>query len=298
MNNKYTYTVIRFVPDPFRGEFINIGALVGSDDSLEWQLRLITNPKRARAIDEKGALSHVWDYVINYIGGQIDAFTESIEDNKAIEIEVNEAWVNKLWQENQNIVQFSCPSPLQAENVDKALELVFNQFILDQPKSESAQFRTKIPAVAAIRRAYRDIQSISRENLKERVLITGNYHQEYFDFAIVKKEVLQLSHAFSFQLPDKEELSKNVRAWSWTVRDLRNHGGELKTNGHDIKISKDIDIDVAIIPPKTKNDDRVLKEAKLAFDENEVKWVEIDQAESIANRASDLLQNINGGGHH
>ena len=297
MKNKYNFSVIHFVPDPFRGEFVNIGALVGSDELLEWHLRLIDNPKRARAIDEKGILFQVWDYVINIIGRQIDDYTESIENDTTSEFEINESWLNNLWEENQNIVQFSRPSILLADNVYDALELVFDQFIIDKPKPESARFRTRRPAVVAIKTAYKNA-SIGGENLKERVLITGNYHLELFDFAIVKEGALQLSHAFSFQLPDKEELSKNVRAWSWTVQDLRSRGGALKINSHDIEIPKNIDIEVAIISPTQENDDRVLKEATTAFEKNNVNWVELDNAVDIANKASKLLLNVNGGLQH
>ncbi len=297
MKNKYNYSVIRFVPDPYRGEFVNIGALVGSDESLEWQLRLISNLKRARALDENGAISRVLDYVINYVGKQIDDYTQSIENDIPTEIEVNEQWLTKLWEDNQSTVQFSYPTMLLADTVSEALEQVFDHLIVDQPKRGRAHFRTRLPAVAAIRNAY-TIHDINKLYIKERVLFSGNNHQERFDFAIVKKEALQLSHAFSFQLPDKDELSKNVRAWSWTVRDLRSNGGELRTDSDTLEISKDVDIEVAIIPPTVRGDDRVFREAKDAFEENEVSWVEIDNVSNIANKALQHLSSINEGVPH
>ena len=48
MKNKYIYSVLRFVPNPASGEFVNIGAIVGSDENGEWELRTVENAKRAR----------------------------------------------------------------------------------------------------------------------------------------------------------------------------------------------------------------------------------------------------------
>jgi hypothetical protein len=52
---RHIYSVVRFVPDPARGEFVNVGAIVGSEESSEWGLRQIENPVRARAVDDRKA---------------------------------------------------------------------------------------------------------------------------------------------------------------------------------------------------------------------------------------------------
>jgi hypothetical protein len=54
---------VRFVPDPKRGEFINVGAIVGSDQNSDWKVRRIENPKRARYMDEHHTLDAVWDFL-------------------------------------------------------------------------------------------------------------------------------------------------------------------------------------------------------------------------------------------
>src|SRR4051794_13508183 len=47
----YTFSLIRFVPDPGRGEFVNIGALAGDEESADWAVRWISNYQRASALD-------------------------------------------------------------------------------------------------------------------------------------------------------------------------------------------------------------------------------------------------------
>ena len=56
---RYVYSVIRFVPDSARGEFINIGVIAGSDLTGEWDARTVGNLKRARYLDDAAILGSV-----------------------------------------------------------------------------------------------------------------------------------------------------------------------------------------------------------------------------------------------
>src|ERR671914_28990 len=58
----FQFSLIRFVPDPARGEFVNIGAVAGSDEAREWELRLVSNLSRAKALDDRGVLSNAFAY--------------------------------------------------------------------------------------------------------------------------------------------------------------------------------------------------------------------------------------------
>jgi Protein of unknown function (DUF3037) len=43
----YQYSVVRCVPEPRTGEFINVGAIAGSAEDGNWDARLITSFRRA-----------------------------------------------------------------------------------------------------------------------------------------------------------------------------------------------------------------------------------------------------------
>src|SRR5918994_1994334 len=75
---RYLYSVIRFVPDPIRGEFVNVGILAGSDESSEWELRTVENLRRARSLDEKGLLGLVWSFVDD-LGRKADRYAEAVQ---------------------------------------------------------------------------------------------------------------------------------------------------------------------------------------------------------------------------
>ena len=94
---RYTYSVIRFVPDPVRGEFVNVGVLAGSDESSEWELRTVENLKRARAVDDKGLLGLVWSFV-NDIGRKADRYAEAVQTSFFDETDdgLSEEWLHVL----------------------------------------------------------------------------------------------------------------------------------------------------------------------------------------------------------
>ena len=37
----YFFSLLRFVPDTARGEFVNLGAIAGDSEVVDWELRLI-----------------------------------------------------------------------------------------------------------------------------------------------------------------------------------------------------------------------------------------------------------------
>ena len=79
---KYIYSVIRYVPDVFRGEFVNVGILVGREDE-DWEVRQLSNLRRARAIGKASQLDVVMA-LLTEIGELVDKNNEAIslfEDN-------------------------------------------------------------------------------------------------------------------------------------------------------------------------------------------------------------------------
>ena len=53
---KYQYSIIRFVPSPTRGEFVNVGVIVGNDATDEWTMEVVGKKSRAAKLDDTGIL--------------------------------------------------------------------------------------------------------------------------------------------------------------------------------------------------------------------------------------------------
>lgn len=285
---RYVYSLVRFVPDPARGEFVNLGAIVGSEESSEWESRQVENPKRARDIDESKSLEAVWAF-LDDVGRQIDDFERSQETLLEPEVELSEEWLWKLHIDHRNLVQLSAPAPMRAESAEEAFERLFGELVVDPARRKN--IRTRQLAIGALRNAYvkHDIKPLA--NLYQRVALeTKRYSGERIDFAVTNGHVLQLAQAWSFQVPDQDRLAEQVRSWGWTVSDLRKDGGIVRPmRGPDLEVGRDVDVKVVFIAPAEDQDAPAFRDAENVFDTLGVRSLTVERADTVAARARRLL---------
>lgn len=285
---RHIYSLVRFVPDPARGEFVNVGAIVGSEESSEWQIRQIENPVRARALDDSSSLDAVWSFM-DSIGSTFDAFEAASESLFGVEEELTEDWLLALHASHQNIVQLSPPTPMVAESAEEALDRVFDLLILD-PAVRKYRFKKKHTALAAVRAAYRNVGVRKGTSLQERVALHTPHHRERFDFAVTNGRALQLTQTWSFQVPDQATLAEQVKAWGWTVRDVRNGGGQIGTaDGREFDVQEDVDIAVVFVAPKPDQPAPAFEDASNVFEDLGIEATRVDEANRVGERARALL---------
>jgi len=284
---RFLYSLIRFVPDPGRGEFVNVGAIVGSDSS-GWQIRQIENPVRARRLDDNSLLDGVWSFM-DRVGSKIDQYEQESESLFGPGMELGEDWLDTLYRDHQNIVQLSPPTPVAAESADEAMDRIFELLIVD-PASRKYRFQKKNVALAAVRSAYREKSIRKGIDVRERVQLMTPHHNGRFDFAITNGHVLQLTQTFSFQVPNQEELAEQIKAWGWTVHDAQLRGGNIATaQGETFQVESDVDFEVVYIAPQEGKLAPALTDAINIFDELSINAHEISDVGSVATRAKDLL---------
>ncbi len=286
---RYMYSVIRFVPDPVRGEFVNVGVLAGSDESSEWDLRMVESLKRARSLDDEVLLPLVW-YFVDDIGRKVDRYTEAIQTNlfEAADERLSEEWLTRLSEEARNVVQLSVPAVIVADDIDEAISILFEQLIVE-PKARRFPFKKKNVALAATRRAYREAGLTLREHVVEGASVKGRHHKERFDFVVANGSAVQLAQTWSFQVPNQEDIAEQVKAWAWTVSDIRQHGGMAEAETRQIVVPSDVDIEVVYVPPTVDGPREVLNEALAAFEEINVQSVESELAGTVGQEASRLI---------
>jgi hypothetical protein len=291
---RFVYSIVRFVPDPARGEFVNVGAIVGSEESSEWQYRQVENPARARALDERQTLDAVWSF-LDRVGRQIDDYERAGETLFNPAVELSEEWIERLYRDHRNLVQLSPPSPMVASNADEAMDRIFEDLVVD-PARRRHPFQKKHTALAAVRAAYRAHSVEKTKNLRERVSLETDNHRERFDFAVTNGKVVQLTHTWSFQVPDQDQLAEQVKAWGWTVRDVRRGGGHIaSTTGQEWEVGADVDIEVVYVPPLSEQPAPSLRDALAVFSELGVEHHPIEGADSVGLRAHELLVDAVGG---
>lgn len=285
---RYIYSVIRFVPDPASGEFVNIGAIAGSDETADWDMRMVSNPKRVSSIDDEGVIDAAMGHVTG-IARRVERFRSAIENEEESAETVNEAWLEGIFAQHQRVIQFSEPAPMGAASAAEALEQIFEHQVPD-PARRKHTFRTRWGAFSALLAAYRGAGLGRAETLHQRAKVSGPTHSTRFDFAVANGKAVQLAHAWSFETPKVEQLLEDVKAWAWTVKDLRKYGGTVANDdGGALRVPSDIDIEVLFLPPLNVRGEEALKEAHSVFKELNVLARPDVEAKQIAAQARALL---------
>jgi hypothetical protein len=288
--SRYIYSLIRFVPDAATGEFINIGAIAGSEDEADWDVRTVSNQKRASYFDSAGVLSKVIARV-SEIQGEVAREQQAVEDGKNPSL--SESWLFALHEQHRRILQFSTPTPMIAESSEEALETIFDELVRD-PASSRLHWRTKRAPHFALLRAYRAVGLKGGKTVRQDSVVNSIHHTTKFDFVIGNGSAVQLAQAWSFEAPNSEQLATEVKAWAWAVQDLRNTGGSVRSEGETLSVPRDVDIEVVYLPPKTPEGQRVFEEAESAFKEVRARPRQESEVTAIAREAADSLASAHG----
>lgn len=273
----YVFSLIKFVPDPAKGESVNLGAVAGDDESGDWDMRTISKLTRAKSIDDTGALEGALSFL-----GDIEGRIAALDVLPGFAPERISAALLERWSADMNnSLQFSEPMPLVAETAAEALDLIFEELVVDPAKKEF-RFLKKHPAVAQTARAYREAKipdsAVAKVVEVEAASFTGS-----FDFGVYRRQVLQLVKCWSFQLPSQTELAEEVKAWAWLVERLAESGGEAYAAASGrFKVGKRAHIAVVYVPPSLEQSAPAFDEATAAFSALNVKAVEAAQAREVA----------------
>jgi hypothetical protein len=289
---RYVYSVVRFVPDPARGEAVNLAIVVGSDESSEWELRRVDSLKRARALDDRGILPGVVA-TIERLARDIDEYVVAIDDDRTPASQLSEGWLQSMALHCRNAVQFSEPVPLLAETLEIAIDMAADEFLLPPAAvaslAESPSLR-KHAALAAARRAFRSQGLYKGEHYAERVeVVAGAHGREAFDFVVYDGRALQLVQAWSFRTASQEDLSRRVRAWAWALEGLRKGGGSARADSRELVVAPDIAVSTLYVPPVATDPHPAWDEADTAFRELDVTAIPIDDASRLAIDAARLV---------
>ncbi|MFB6258950.1 MAG: DUF3037 domain-containing protein [Flavobacteriales bacterium] len=290
MSTKYVFSLLRFVPDPLNGEFVNVGFIVGSQETEEWHLDQIQNPKRAECLDFNNIFKFVQSDIYD-IRKKIDEYTESFEELIPIDERVNEDWLHALSDDLKNVLQVTQPTPILSENIQEAKELIWKNFLVEPEVNKQSSF-TKRHCISKINQSYKKF-GIPEKNISKRSSFSTKKYNGTFDFAIFNGHALQISQTWSFEIQHPNRISKDVKAWSWVIRDLRESNGKFENEeGRLIEIPHDIEIDFIYQPPSSNlENETAFEEAIKAADECGLNKVSLDNVDQVAESAKKLIGN-------
>jgi hypothetical protein len=284
---KYHYSVIRFVPSPTRGEFVNLGVIVGSDATDEWAMELVGRKSRAAKLDDAGILPLVSTELQRL---QLRFSGDDEESSWSDGPEINEVWLAEMASQSRNVVQYTPPQPILAVDVAAAMEKLWNTFIVDHvPQKRESLSRHQIRT-----RYLKSLQQfqLTPDQLKAKVKLSTGHSTTSIDVAVYNGVAKRLTQCWSFQVKDTESVLNEVKAWGWTMRDLRRSGGEIRTSTRRIQVPGEVELSVVYAPMADTRPDEFTQEAIEVFNDADVHAtaIQMEDLDAHARAAAELLQ--------
>jgi hypothetical protein len=282
---RYDYWVVRYVPDPIRGEFINIGIIAGKGD--DWSFRKVGSLSRASRLG--GAAS------------QTDSFLKRIEDAIASRLDAVEALmpgapsssfgrgeIEDLRVRMNNLVQLSDSRPVLANTAQEAADLAFELMIVDS--DTDVQHRSRVRVVHRLREAFELRPELIHHVARFHVAAVGP-QEAGIDFAVKDGVVHQLSQVWAFDVKDTRHLQTQIRAWNYLVGLLRADGGTLvkRDRSGGVEIPSRVEINAVFTAPTTADGERQFEIARDGWHRLGVEAIASSDSESIVDEAERLL---------
>lgn len=239
---RYTYWVIRHVPSPVRGEYVNIGLIVGASGH-DWAIQHVESFARANRIGGEASRA----------AGFLDRLASRVEDTllpPAMQLRndnqpLTEAWLESLRPHLQNTVQLSHPRPISAGSADDALRIIYPLLIEEAAPVLRPNRRTNV--VRAVRRYYADLPELHKgTNFLTDVRVRVGRQRGQFDNALGQVSPELLTHAWSFQLEKIEPVEERIGAWNFLLSRMRDsdsggliletRDGSVRTLDHDVRV--------------------------------------------------------------
>ncbi|TCM45557.1 DUF3037 domain-containing protein [Kribbella sp. VKM Ac-2568] len=282
---RYDYWVIRYVPDPIRGEFVNIGVIAGKGD--DWSFRRVSNLRRASRL---GGFASLTDSFLRRIEDSIASRLDAVE--ALIPSEPSELFgrgeVEDLRVRMNNLVQLSESRPVLAATSEEAADLAFELMVVDS--DVDVRHRSRTTVVHKLRAAF-DLRPELVHHVARFHVASVGAQETGIDFAVKDGVVHQMSQVWAFDVKNTRHLQTQIQAWNYLLGLLRQDGGALVRRGrHDgVSIPHDVDINAVFTAPTTSDGEAQFEIAKDGWQRLGVEVVSSSDSEAIVDAAARLL---------
>lgn len=232
------FTIVQYLPDPITDERINIGVIVFGEGVV--RSRFLRN----------------WQRVYTF-GGENTAFLRDFAKEVALSegpqlmmpglpgsARLDEETLKRMAGEWANSIRFTQPRA-SLQKPDNLLTSIAERY-LRQASPQKREFRdrrtAKFLAIVGLRSALQRRGWAAAHYLKPNHAVPGRLDINKFDIAIANGRVLAAADAFSFEVPQRDELSKDLKAIYWAFTDVRER-------------DRDLPLALVALPPKTRSSD-------------------------------------------
>ncbi|MEV7014049.1 DUF3037 domain-containing protein [Streptosporangium sp. NPDC051022] len=319
--SRYIYSIVRCLPEPRTGEFVNYGAIAGDPATGDWGVRQLHRTDRVREFATAPVLRVANDFMLQ-LHAEINARRDLMKSGGE---PLGENWLQRLHHDHRNTIQLSPPAPILAKSANEALERIFEHLIVEpaphpmlayalpeiilsdalpvlhRSKSIDVMDQLHQPSInkgtltRSLLQAYRQTDiNPSLLHQGSRVFV-GDRLNYKADFAIANGHTIQLTQAWSFRLSRVRLVSTEVKAWGYALERLR-QGEEAhivdSTNQPVSTIDSNVDLQVVIAPPETAAQQEVFEEAQEVFTSLDAQVHSLDDVEAIGARAERLVKRL------
>lgn len=243
----FQYSVVRFVPSPTRGEFVNLGIIAGNDKLADWSMQLIENQSRAKKLDDSQVLPSAIRE-LKRLSLRL-RMPHDLADSKNDQFSIER--LLQLAEQSQGVIQYSFPKKVIAESAQDAVNLLWNHLVVDRkvPRKQHVHKSTVIKCfIDELRKS-----KLGDEHFKRHWHLETSGDKTPIDVAVHKGEVKELTQCWSFQVADLTGIISDVKSWAWTMRTLRDRGGMLgHSQASPITVPKNVKIGVVYVPGKNE----------------------------------------------
>ncbi len=287
--NRYVYSLVRCVPDPRTGEYVNVGAIAGDPLTGDWSIRQVSNESRVRKLAGLLQIDAVHRFMTE-VGIQIDDMRTGMEEDDDV-APLDESWLQRLHYDHRNVVQLSVPTPMAADSAEQALDALFAGQVTDPQMEARDRIVTKWRVISDVREAYRQAHVDARLIQPKPELYVGAHVHTVLDFAIVAGRALQVTQGWSFRRTRVDEVSTQVKAWAFAVGLLRAREEARLVSAREqvSSIDPDVDLEVVIAPPETAEQVRAYDEAQQVFDRLGASVRDLEEVGLVGTRAAELV---------
>jgi Protein of unknown function (DUF3037) len=287
--SRYVYSLVRCVPDPQTGEFVNIGAIAGDPAAGDWSVRQVSNESRVRKLAGAVELDAVHRFLTE-VGLLIDDTRAAMEEDATVS-PLGHTWLQSLYEDHQNVVQLSPPAPVVADDAEQALDFLFARKVIDPLMQTREKIVTKWRVVSELREAYRRADVDDRLVQQRAELFVGAHVHTMLDFAIVADKAVQLTQGWSFRRAQVDQVSEQVKAWAYAIQLLRGReeARVVSTREQVSEISPDVALEVVVAPPKSAEQRRAYEEADQVFEQLGAVVRNLDDVDTVGRQAAELL---------
>ncbi|MEU8200381.1 DUF3037 domain-containing protein [Streptosporangium sp. NPDC049046] len=286
--SRYLYSIIRCLPDPQTGEFVNVGVIAGDPVTGDWAVRRLSNIERIRRFAPQPVLE-VSERFMARVTGEIADARAAVEADRGEPL--GEAWLDRLCRDHRNTVQLSAPAPVIARRAEEALAMIFDSMMIDPALPPRQQSISRIRAVQDLKDAYNRAE-IPGSLLKPKCRIyIGDRLNSLIDIAVANGSAIQLTQAWSFQISSIDDLSTRVKAWGYAIERLRRGDEARLIDAQDSvsEVASDVDLQIVVVPPETAQQEFAYEEAEQVFIGLDAAVHTLDDVDAVPARAAALL---------